>query len=557
MALGAESMTSSSVTNNNSNSEANVNNSYYASADEVAYAIQKYEGDLYHSYVDNGSALNATDAFINDSVNVLTGDVWNSVRTDLKDYVQYANMSEEVNKEISETQQKCLRIIQTFLAPDDDLNTDDLPKLELKRDELKEKIANLESENERLAQVPELIFTGENPNDDVQKAYEHNPAYNVARSKIASNNKIIENELMPALTEVNRLIDKINEFNNVILPLVEKELDGVSDKVNRFAAQVDNIPTSSPSEFVRVLATGAVAFNSAVSGALKAGENLVDGAVWGAGKIATYLFGLDAYLNRLLGQDEVANQLDEISEANSRSLAKWIAIDNVENWNRAFYEGIGSGINDVSYMAYDSEEAQRIQEIAEKGAEVALEVACTVTTGNTALATAIGSVTEMGKAAEELYSTGDNLTLADGTGNIVLHGAVGAANGNATGGFGMSYANAAAGALTETGALAKMVEGIGKAFGKDSFVGNALQVTGNMANRTLEGKENNPLTFVTDIVTEFGLNSLTNTLSSGSTVPAQAFGKILEFTDNINDSGIFDTFSEISGIDLNNIRYFG
>ena len=221
----------------------NNGSTYYMNSDEISYASKQYDNSLYESYVNNNSTLNAMESFITDSTNFLVGDTWDAIRSDLSTYEEFAKMSDDLNKYINETQQKCLARVQEFLSPDMDLNTADLPALVDKKDMLEYSIAVLEAQNEKLSQVPESICVGYDKETGLP-IYKHNPAYDAAQAQIAANNAKISNELQPALNETNRLINKINEFMNEVLPQIERELDEVKDRVDRFINDIDGLDTS-------------------------------------------------------------------------------------------------------------------------------------------------------------------------------------------------------------------------------------------------------------------------------------------------------------------------
>ncbi len=239
-----------------------MNDTYYMSSDEIPFAVRQYDNDLYQSFADNGEVIDTMDSFVSDSVDTLMGDTWNAVRGDLANYMDYANVSADLNKLINETQESCLQEIQNFLSPDNDLNTADLPKFEEERDRLNKEIQAARDRIDSLKAVPAKIskevteigpdgkpytYTKEIPNE---------PAYSDAQNEIANIDHQINSELQPALDEAKRLIDKINEFNNVVLPRIQKRLDDLQEKVNTFARTIDALGTSNIGIYRRYLEVG-------------------------------------------------------------------------------------------------------------------------------------------------------------------------------------------------------------------------------------------------------------------------------------------------------------
>lgn len=226
---------------------------YYLNASEIASSIQKYDSDLYQSYSNNTDALSEIDSFADDSVNVLIGDTWDAIRSNLNNYMDCAKASSDLNKLINEVNKECLQMIQKFLGSDSELNTADLPKFEAQRDSikqqmeaLKEKIESLKAE---LNPPPEICTT-----DD--KGYEHCEPDTATIAAIEDAIAIAQSQyddLSYELDQVNQAIDKINTFNDVILPQINEKLDFLQDKIIRFENLIDMLGTSNANLLKRYL----------------------------------------------------------------------------------------------------------------------------------------------------------------------------------------------------------------------------------------------------------------------------------------------------------------
>ena len=537
--------------------------SYYMSANEITTALNSFNYNYNISAANQFIVRNELNEYLASSVNQLVGPVWNDVRTNLNNYSNLLAVSNSVNQMINQTNRECLREILEFLEPDSDLNTADLPKYEQEKDNYITQIESLKTENESLAQVPPTItvYVGEGIDGQPEYAEVANPEYAAAQAKIAANNNLINNELQPELDERNRLIDKINYFNSVVLPNVQTKLDTTESKIDEFLKQVDAQNTSN----VNGLKTFFVGATSVLSGIGKVGENLVDGAAWIDGKITTFEYGLTSSLNRLFGQDEIADQIDEYSEAYSRSRAEWIAIDHIDNWNTEFYENteFGRSINDGSNMKYDSEQAQKIQDTSENVTRIGLEAGATLLTGNPYAATAIGALNNLGETTEETFKGSDDPSLSDGIGSILLSGLEGAAEGNAIAGATTAVADAAKATISivgkPTGAMNAMEKVIDTTIrkiedgtmkselvkgAKDAFLSpsNAIQV----AATTADAIANNDLTAgqeIKDVVTEYGYDLLSSAV--GTVAPGAS--AVLDFHDGLSDSGVIDGFDKRIG----------
>ena len=219
-------------------------NTYYMNASELSAAIGSYNSDLTVSSTQSDSTLKSLNDFSSSSVSTLIGDVWDDIRGNLDNYSDCLELSNQVNETINQTNKECLEMIQNFLQPDGELNTADLPQFEAQRDSLEAQIAALEAEiaslQAQLSPPPQICSTDseghEHCEDDTAAIAAIEAAIEVAQNKIA--------ELQPILDETNRLINKINQFNNVVLPAVMKKLEAAQMALKQFIDEVDKITLS-------------------------------------------------------------------------------------------------------------------------------------------------------------------------------------------------------------------------------------------------------------------------------------------------------------------------
>ncbi len=178
----------------------------------------------------------------------------------------------------------------------------------------------------------------------------------------------------------------INEGADVLGAVKEGDWKGAWQEFTEFNTQL--------------AATGAVVTESAVSGVLKIGEYIDDGAhilVTTVATPTTYL------IDKVAGTDLT----DQMWDATMDDVAR----DKVGEARQWFYEGtpIGQYINEQSQLKWDSEGAQLIQDVSEKAGEVAIITAATIASGGTAapLLAGVGFLKGTGEEAERRYNLTD------------------------------------------------------------------------------------------------------------------------------------------------------
>ena len=209
----------------------------------------------------------------------------------------------------------------------------------------------------------------------------------------------IENEIDSIKTNINSLlqndsviIETYNSLRHVSSLLTELMIDNTT----KFVEDIEEKNTSFWSLLGNTLKrTGATIIETdaaIISGVLKVGEHLVDGAAWVTGKVFRY------------------------------DTSDFIATDLVGGMNDIFYNAtpVGIFLDENSYFKHDSKFMKKVQNIATEVTEIAAATAATITTGG-ASSFALGFVSGLGEAADKYYKD-TTKTIDDSTGAILLSG---------------------------------------------------------------------------------------------------------------------------------------
>ena len=176
-----------------------------------------------------------------------------------------------------------------------------------------------------------------------------------------------------------------------------------------------------------------MAFNSGVSGVIKTGENLVDGAVWIDASVESWLYDLYAkglrFIENHTETDLKSDFFKDKAEEIRTGAKEFIAKDYTGMLNDDFYNNTSWGrmLNEQSKYSYDSEYMQNIQDTSKNITTGVAEVA--LGTVNPGLSVAFGALTSIGDKAEEIYNTNQSATLNTGTGEVLLSGVSGGIEG--------------------------------------------------------------------------------------------------------------------------------
>lgn len=220
--------------------------------------------------------------------------------------------------------------------------------------------------------------------------------------------------------------NKEEEIENAILKL-EKEL-GTPHKPDGWEKFSDTVES--------VGATVVVGATSVVSGGVDLVESAVDGVIWAGGTcVSGVAEGLD-----FLGVEGAGDF--------AKSVENWtmdtIAYDVTGELNKAFYENtsVGQAINDASYMKYDSELAQGIQNFTSDAVLAVGATAATVATGGAAAPLfVVGFAAGAGESAEKKFQDTENRDFWGSAGEIALDGTIKGVSTVATGKAGASLYN--------------------------------------------------------------------------------------------------------------------
>jgi len=203
----------------------------------------------------------------------------------------------------------------------------------------------------------------------------------------------------------------------------------------------------------------------------------------------------------------------------------------------------------MSNMKYNSIEAQKLQDGAEKATIIGLEVGATVLSGgNKSAATAIGALNNIGEKAEETFINSKSTSLDDGTKNVLLEGLVGAAEGNAIGGLTTSLPATVKNTSKTIFSKFDIKDPSFKTSLKDSINNsllspdNAIQVIGTTAEAINDGnitvgKE------AKDIITEYG----TDVASSVVKLTNPLLSNYIDLADSLADSGMLEQMDKRIG----------
>ena len=238
------------------------------------------------------------------------------------------------------------------------------------------------------------------------------------------------------------------------------DLDDGSSK-NKNSVEQDSTTIESIGEsYKKFGATIAVGTTSILSGVAKVEEYVGDGLTWVGGKAiegGSWLVGEIAGLF----SDDAKDSIMDWREDTKTEVKDFIDRDRVGELNEWFYEDteIGQAINEASYLKYDSEVAQTMQNVTVKITELAAATALTFLTGGAAAPVAFavvfgtGFAEGIGKTAEATYQNGGDFD--DGTLTILLSGGLNGLSWYTNGKLGQGAINimkdAASVGLLETG----------------------------------------------------------------------------------------------------------
>lgn len=495
---------------------------YYANLSEIDDAIATTNNIFETDLIENQDTYNELQETINNNYSTLDGPVYDELTKKLEELNGLVEERNKVCVELQENIITSLTEIKTYMDPYVDLNTDDLPELETYAKQLKDYIADIMAKMEETKTVCEYDKDGNVISSTTVYVYDR-----------AALQEVLD-AIQPVLEEVNMLIDKTR---------------GLKEAVDRAQSFADENATILDEYAVNVeeLATGIMAVNSAASGVIKVGENLVDGAVWVGASVSAWKDdklgqGL-SFLENLTGLNLKSDHFKDKAETTRTGAQEFIAKDYVGMLNDDFYNNTSFGrmLNEQSKYSYDSEYMQNIQDTSKNVTTSAIEVSLGIVTGNPGVSSAFGALTSIGDKAEEIYNTNQNATLNTGTNEVLWSGIKGAIEGGFAGqvGTGLNEIAAAGGGSITAGARNLINDSISNAQsgirsnGFGSFAANTIE------NAAIDafGKKAGDITLSTmaDVINDQDYsteniikNAIEETVEQTATLGGTSIGKILE-----------------------------
>lgn len=182
---------------------------------------------------DSNSMNETLDDFIENSINSLTGEGWDSVRNKLGEYNTLLVQRMNVASRLGEAIQNALKLLTDYIGDYESLDTSKLEEIKLARNECYSNICSLEN---MLKQTREIEVDG------VKKVVN---VYDAG----AINAKL--NNLRNALLELDNLIKKIEGLDEIYLKAEQMLKDAFAD-VESFGSSVSNIVPTKEMHFVPV-----------------------------------------------------------------------------------------------------------------------------------------------------------------------------------------------------------------------------------------------------------------------------------------------------------------
>lgn len=175
-------------------------------------------------------------------------------------------------------------------------------------------------------------------------------------------------------------------------------------------------------EVLKCAATVGVGYSKVSAGCGDILESITDGIIWTGGKIVegtTYAVAQGAGLFN----NDTEKSIMDWREGTKNWFKESIAVNNVDNLEDSLYNTeIGRKINNYSYLKYDSETANTIENVSKIGGEIVAATAATIATGGAASPTLVAVVGGLGFAAgageqsQKTYQSIQNTTGAQEAG---------------------------------------------------------------------------------------------------------------------------------------------
>lgn len=501
---------------------------YYANISEIDDAITTTNNIFETDLIENQDTFDTFQTEMDNRSNILKGPAYEKFNNKME---EISGLIEERNKVCTELQENIINSlteIKTYMDPYVDLDTDDLPELETRAKQLMDYIASIKEKMEETRTVCEYDKDGNVISSTTVYVYDR-----------AALQEVID-AIQPVLDEVNALIDKTKGLQEAV-DRAQSFSDENAALLDEYAVDVEGI------------ATGFVAFNSGVSGVIKTGENLVDGAVWIMANAESGLCDLCAkglrFIESHTETDLKSDFFKDIAEKTRTGAKEFIAKDYTGMLNDDFYNNTSWGrmLNEQSKYSYDSEYMQNIQDTSKNITTGVAEVA--LGTVNPGLSVAFGALTSIGDKAEEIYNNNQFATLNTGTGEVLLSGVSGGIEGYLGGNAGTEiHKIATANGGLINGAKTIITDSINNARTtiatqgfKKFAVDSALAVregfkTSDVIGETILGTVNDVIKDNDYSVGNIGNNLLMEAAEQGIVLPGTEIGKILSPANDIRQA---------------------
>jgi len=527
---------------------------YDMSVSEITNAKNMYTSGYEESFINQNRVSSILDEYVSSSSSSLEGIVWDAERMNMDSFNNVLLEAQSVDEFVKQSNIEVFDLLLNYLDGED-INTYDLPTFEAERDSLVSEIQHLTEENKSLNDVPPTITKciGKNQLGIDLFAEVENPEYFKAQRKINENLDRINNILQPELNEKKRLIEKINYYYDVILPKCSKIIEDTDSKVNSFYQKVNDLYTVDHN----VIDTLFVGTTSVASGILKAFENLGDGLLYVSCVLCCSFYDGLSEVTRFVGgnldfTNSIADYLQSLSKSCDMTCAEWTSCESVEVANDLFYNetDFGKNINDGSYLKYDSEVAQTIQNTVEVGTTAAAEIAVGAATAGSPyygriVSGGIGALNSLGKQVEENVNSGDNMTVFQNNDEMLSAALTGVSSGVAASRVGASNISLNnIGSDTRNGIsniissyrdntlLDKAINGVDNAINESARnVDNAIHAGASIYSKYVSN-ELTANSAVQDVVNEYGIDIVEAVVNYVSPTIAN----IADFFDNLADS---------------------
>ena len=502
---------------------------YYANISEIDDAITTTNNIFETDLIENQDTFDTFQTEMNNRSNILKGPAYEKFNNKME---EISGLIEERNKVCTELQENIINSlteIKTYMDPYVDLDTDDLPELETYAKQLKDYIADIMAKMEETRTVCEYDKDGNVISSTTVYVYDR-----------AALQEVLD-AIQPVLDEVNALIDKTRGLQEAV--------DRAQSFSDENAALLDEYDVD-----VEGIATGFVAFNSGVSGVIKTGENLVDGAVWILANAESGLCDLCAkglrFIENHTETDLKSDFFKDIAEKTRTGAKEFIAKDYTGMLNDDFYNNTSWGrmLNEQSKYSYDSEYMQNIQDTSKNITTGVAEVAIGAI-GSPYASAAFGALTSIGDKAEEIYNTNQSATLNTGAGEVLLSGVSGGIEGYLGGNAGTEiHKIATANGGLINGAKTIITDSINNARTtiatqgfKKFAVDSALAVregfkTSDTIGETILGTVNDVIKDNDYSVGNIGKNLLMEAAEQGIVLPGTEIGKVLSPANDIRQA---------------------